>query len=424
MFKQVLSKISKWDLAEKLIFVFLCISQSYYIYRYIFRFGSEISSPGYSPTPQFLQIAKYIIVLIFLLIFLIFILKNKIFKKKLIFIFKNKAVLISGALFTYLFLSVFKYINYINFGFTQTIKMIFIIPFVFIIPIIINSKNRESILKYSFVFALFFHFIFNLIVILLFAIFEIMPGMDFGNYVGRFGGAWDDPNAFSALLVLIFAALVIFLDKKRDTLPYLLTSLLTFYLIFTYSISGLMGFILTGLLLLIMKRINIKMIITILLTAVLASGFLYFSDFYKPIYNDKSGSINQHLESVDYSGKQVENTDKESNLFFGFFNRPSFNENFYIQYNSNFGLFGSLLLIIFILSIYKDMVLYYLNINNKDDFNKKFILLFLIYVPSFVVMNMGIPFFQVFPINLIFWVGLGFVFSILYVNEFNRVVKD
>ncbi|NTU69686.1 hypothetical protein HGB13_02585 [bacterium] len=220
MFKQVLSIISKWDFAEKAIFTFLCVTQSYYIYRYIFRFGSEISSPGYSVTPQFLQIAKYFIVLISIFIFLTIIIKNKIFKQQTVVLFKSKTLLILGALFTYLILSVFKYTDFTSFGFTQIVKMLFIIPFVFIIPILVSSKNRESILKYYFIFSIFLHFSFNFIAILLFSLLNSMPGMDFGNYVGRFGGAWDDPNAFSAFLVLAFAAFTLFSSTKNKNIIY------------------------------------------------------------------------------------------------------------------------------------------------------------------------------------------------------------
>ena len=415
--KDLISLIKKVNLLEGLFLTFLLVSQSFYFYRYILRYGSGISPSGYQLTPFIFQVSKFVIAVVFLLVMLGTLLKY-FSLKKVLDAFSRKIIWWLIFLFlAYVTISLLKFgIRPDSFGISQTAKMVFVIPFVFFIPFVFSKETLFKLLKIFFVFSLVYHILYETVTIALFWFFGRLPGLAFADKLPRFGGGWDDPNTFGAFLVLIIISLIVYesekASNKRGVVFSVLLAILFFFLLYTYSITALLGLGLSILILLLLRKISIRNIFVMFFSGLFFSFYNFYFKYIDILINVKKGSVTVHLAET---GKQA--LDQDATLLaatvqaiFGRFDKPTFNENLYIQLYVNYGLIAvfllSLILLLTIFRAYKGLSI------AKDNKSKIVFLISFVYLIAFAFMNFGIPFFQIFPLNLFVWLMIGLVWVI------------
>ncbi len=384
---------------------FLIFFDVYYSFRYLLRFGSPISPEGYSLTPISFQVAKYFIVVsLFVSIFIFFWLKNKNLKD----IFKNKISLLVLFLILYCLISLFKFDNF-GLSLGHIVKMLFVVPIFFIVPLFFKTKeDLLRVLKKFFVFSIIYHSLYNVIIIMLFFFFGRMPGLGFGEVLGRFGGGWDDPNTFSAWLVLLIAVLLLSKDKNKDEIKQksFLIMLLVLFLSLTFSVTGLLGLVLVSFIYFVYKKGKSLKLWSIAFIGSIIALIFYLKDLYNFIYQAKLGSAVGHFEKVELvSGSQ--NYNQIIKIIFGD-KQAIFHENFYLQFLNNFGVIGLFLFLTIIILILRES---FFKIRNTQISSEKFYnQIILVYIPVFLLMNLSIPYWQIFPINIFIWILLSGVF--------------
>lgn len=425
---RLFKEFTKLTLLEKIFLLFLFLCQVYYSYRYIFRFGSSLSPKGYVLTPSFLQYGKFFLAVLFFLILLILVLR-KIKLDEIIKVFsKNKAFwLLVFSFFSYIGISLFKfYLTLGDFGFTQIVKMLFIVPFVFFVPLIWKDKSPLSFLKIFLKISIVYHLVYNFFMITMFYLIGRMPGLGFAGILGRFGGGWDDPNSFGAFILLLIVILLAlgsnFFKEKKLWAFNIISTLLVTSLIFTFSVTDLAGLILALIIMFILRALSFKKIIAIPVVSTVFLAIFYYLNYFGLILNEKTGSAKEHLSTG--SIKAITSVPQDSlGLFlsftFGLNQNIAFHENIYLQIFNNFGFIGlSLLLIIIILTIIKAFKGWLKATENSG--NKIFFLVALVYLPTFALMNINLPLFQSFPLNLFIWVFISLVWVQALENPDNK----
>ena len=415
---RLLQQFKNLNSLEKGLIIFLMIMQVYYSYRYALRFGSPLSPPGYVLTPLVFQVGKYVLVGMFYLVGVFFVLRGNTFKK--IFLeFKSNAIWLLTIIFlAYLVISLFKFdIEFTDFGISQTIKMVFVIPIVFLLPFLLRIKESFNFWKLFLLFSLAFHASYEILMILLFFLTKRLPGLTFSYILPRFGGGWDDPNSFAAFGVLIFTVLVVFNFGKGlliNSLHSILLAVVVILILYGYSITAFLGLVTACFLLLIFRRLSIVHIVVVGLSSLLFGLVHYFLNLINLLVEAKLASSSVHLASEPVNAQKTSAISILKPVF-EVSSKPTFNENFYLQMYQNYDLIAlGLFVFILLLTI---MMAYRGWRHSKKSFEKKFFLVSLVYLVSFSFMNLGIPFFQIFPLNLFVWVMMGGVWLMYQRNK-------
>lgn len=411
---RLFKKIKTLNTLEKIFLTFLVFAQIFYSYRYIFRYGSPISPKGYVETPQIFQYGKFVLAFIFFVILSSYVLKKIDFKEIIKRYSSQKIWILILLFFFYITASLLKFgFSLDSFGFTQSLKMIFVIPFVFFIPFMWKDKNPFDFLKIFLVFSVVYHLIYNFLMIGMFYFFGRLPGLGFSDILGRFGGGWDDPNSFAAFIVLLIITLVVFdfnnkrLKKRLSFLYIFLLALLTISLLYTFSTTSLVGLVLSLAILLFLKRDTFKRIGVVFITTATFSLIFYALNYFNLIYNAKLASSKVHLAVVPSPAQNPGSFEAVINFIFGSSGPAGFNENIYLQLFKNFGITAVFLFLIILgLTAYKSFKGWK---NSLGEEKKNFFLVSFVYLMVFSFMNLGIPFFQSFPLNLFVWIMIGLV---------------
>jgi hypothetical protein len=429
--KNLITKIKNFTNLEKIFFTFLILSGIYYFYRYIFRFGSEISPSGYTITPFLFQVGKFVLVFVFFVILAVLILKKCKMSEILKQFPKNLFWIPFLCFILYSLLSLLKFTNqWSGFGFTQASKMLFVIPVIFFIPFIWKKKEPFGFFKIFLVFLVAYSLIYNFIMIGLFYIIGRLPGLGFSDILGRFGGGWDDPNGFAAFIVLAITAVLLIDSKKIKGRLYwgwaFLLGLLVVSLLYTFSVTGLVGLFIILALLFFFKKLSWKKFLPIPIFMGIFAVVFYYLDYFNLIYYGKIYSATGHLSTIPVGPQKAISLISIIIKFIFGSNQIIFLENFYLQFFNNFGLIGiSLLIFILVLTIYRAFKGYHKTDEHNEPQKKIFFLFAAIYIIAFCLMNLVISVFQDFPINLFFWVIIGLVWTLeiksMVVN--NKTIK-
>jgi len=423
--KKIIVEIKNLTSLEKVFLIFLGLSEIYYFYRYIFRFSSSISPIGYILTPFWLQLGKFVLVFVFFVIMAIFIL-SKFKWSEIVKQFSKKIFWFPVLLFVlYFALSLLKFTNHWdNYGFTQSLKMLFVIPVLFFIPFIWKDKSPFSFLKIFLVFSIVYNLLYNFIMIGLFYSIGRLPGLAFSDILGRFGGGWDDPNGFAAFIVLLIAVLLVIRSDKLKGKFYwyyaILLSLLIISLIYTFSVTGLVGLFVVIVLFFFFKKLSWKKFLPIPIIGILFTIIFYYLNYFFLIYYGKLGSSAGHLNITSVQTANLSIIGIIGKVIFGSTTNIVFLENFYIQFFNNFGLVGvTLLAFILGLTTFRAFKGYSKTERDKEPQKKIIFLISGVYLVAFVIMNAVIPIFQDFPMNLFVWVLIGIVW-ILQIKDYDK----
>lgn len=373
---------------QKFFLIIYFLFNVYYSYRYIFKYNSEGTSPTYSNTPMLFQVGKYLLAAIFMavLFLLLFMSDRKINIGGL------ELVIVLGFA-----VAVLKSLLMGSFDFVVK-NFIFIIP-AYVVTFIKEDDFNKKFLKLN-KFLLFFHLAYSLLQIGLYLAVGRLPALAYAGSLVRFGGAWDDPNAFALYLIIPIAySFCCFmngsLSKKKRLGCFVLFFVCVVMEIITFSFAGYLALMICGLMIFFKYSNSARLwgiIIFIILTAIFVGVFYY--DKILDIITSKNESISQHLEAFILKVTH-------ENYIIGFFfggEKYAFSENLYNIIFMNFGVLYFLAYILVRLYVVRMAVRVY-----RNDKNDIFYFVSFLFVSIYTISLVGIPHAIVFPVNFIYW---------------------
>ena len=288
--------LTNWIVAMLILYLF------YYSYRYVFRYNAEMTSPTYSDTPLFFQLAKYII-----LILLILGAFGSILNQKL----NPSSKLAYVLLWVLIIQSVYSFIL------CKDIDDLSLIICFCPAVLVMSFSGNINVITIDKVchFFMCFTIVYELIQLGLYFINGRLPALGYDTgyfYDVRFGGAWDDPNGFSVMLAFFIPYAFC---KFRSVKRIVYVALLSIFLILTWSLTGIFSFIALMIILLLNKAINYKkytlrkfvkiLVVVALFTTLAVLVYVWQYSSINSFIQGKMGSIYGHLDSFDLSSISV-----------------------------------------------------------------------------------------------------------------------
>ena len=379
----------------RILVLYLIFSFLFYAYRYPLSYNDEGTSGTYSATPLAFQIAKYAFTVLFAFFFTVSFFGHKALSEKKTF--PNLPIFAMGF---FLLLYIFKLSFALEGPISAGVKTLFFFPII-LIASASNISFESAYLKKLFLFFLVISLIADAVQIGLYLGIHRLPALAYldGKFV-RFGGVWDDPNAFACFLMLPLGILLS--DQQNRSLKrYVLIAACVGMLILTLSLTGLIMLIVLLSLDSILKKRHYVVILLLGFFALWLS-FVNF-DFLKNLIADfilsKEGSISEHANYASVLERY-----SLSHIPFG--NPTDFYipESYYIGFFVNFGIIAFLALwaiqISFLVRVYAFYKLSKRTGMYEDAVFFRGAFLFLL---CFFAGNMFIPYYTIYPINFIFW---------------------
>lgn len=394
--------MTRSNLSIKLFWLCIFIGIFYQSYRYPFQINYSGTSPTYSDTPEFLQVGKYVILILAAVISLALAKRIQITKSSLIFVY------------LYLFVSTFPLLHFI----ADSDSRHLLFPLVSLISLsIVISVNRitiESIDRFI-RWLLLISLLVNGIQILLYISFGRLPALAYeGTMFIRFGSFLDDPNGFSAFLFLFLG--YIFFDRNNGKNIY-------YWLAILASILATQSLTAVGVLLMFfaawMCYITInKPIVSfsiIFIAALIAVSLYQAGGFAVDVFVDfiasKQASIEGHSSWI--------RLDNLSNPLVFLFGRLQYSpsESWWIGSLNNYGLIWlSITLIVHCGVISK--TIYYLRSNGRNDpVCRRVFGALLIFQLFTLIASLNLPYFTVFPINYFALIMLWILTTKRFINR-------
>ena len=388
---------------QKLFLIEYFFLNIYLWYRYAFRYNSTLTSPTYYDTPTIWKIGKYIIIVVFLGMYVVlngFKIKSS-YKKLTILLMAVSIIIFVKAV-------IVKDIEF----FAKWVLMIWAAYPMLTIRMTDGFQVRFlQINKVIFIF----HVVYSAVQCGLYILQGRLPALAYRGGMVRFGGGYDDPNAFAIYLMLPIAYILYNIIKEHGkTKDYILLAICIVLLIMTISFAGFLALGIVGILFLkkyCKKKRMFNLVCLALMCAVI--GAVTFEDTIISILGAKQESASQHL------GMLIPYIEDTAADVYAFGTRKFyFSENFYNQILNYFGMLFFVAYVGFKIWIIK---MAYRASRTSED---KYSYIAFVYITSFSVAQIGIPYTTVFPVNFLYWCCVFFVCRVLIKNRreklFNR----
>jgi hypothetical protein len=338
----------------------------YDFHRYIFKYNSEGTSPTYTNTPIIWKMGKYLLMMIIAAVFFSCLTYTKRVNKWFIFIY--------GVIIFILLVNLLNFVIYRELDIDEVeycLWFFVIIPYWFAADSVFNIDiNYRKIMTWSAIIL----FISNGIAVGNYYLTGRLPALGYDGGLVRFGGFWDDPNAFGIACVFYF---YYFITSKKYLLSLigLASIVLTFSFTAYFLLIASIGFWLFSNYKVINKKWGI--IGTIIVSSIVLVG-LYFYDLITSLYEIKSQSVTEHLsKNMIFNIIPLQNSSLQ-------FSENWYESSFYNYFPVSILIHGAFLLLF--ISLFKTS-------DNKD---LKF------YFFLFVTSSFFFSMLYTFPLNLIF----------------------
>lgn len=370
---------------QNLIIFSFIIFNLYYGYRYLFRYNSSMTSPSYSDTPMAFQMAKYVIALAIILAIFFLLFTNNV-KIKL---GATEGVILAG--------TVFCFIKALQFHDVDFFIRNFIFLFCAYAITFVNDDKFENRLIRVNKYLFWYHVVYSAVQLAAYALVGRLPALGYQGGLVRFGGGWDDPNAFAVYLLLPVCyslSRFIFEKSKKKQAKYMLVFLISVMLeLLTFSFTGYLLCVIAAVFMLVRYFRNIRLILvaaTFLVVALL--GVVFLQDKIEHLFAAKGGSLAIHFEAM-----KLHFPDSVSDFFFGG-SQYVFYENNYNTMLTNYGVIyfalSLCLKVYFIYTAYK--------VQKANRSNPLYFVGFL-FICCMIIGQAALPFSLIFPINYIYW---------------------
>ncbi len=286
------------NFTKKISYVLIVITNVYlyyYSYRYILKYNSTTTSPTYSDTPTIFKLAKYLIIILLLIIFILYAIKKKIkIRGKKMLTLAVMLILIVQELYCFI----------VARGSDQLMFAICLLPP--FLMILFNSKIDAKMLDKTFEIFVYIALAYEFVQIILYITTGRLPALAYDTGVitdVRFGSVWDDPNGFGIFLLFLIPYSVL---KFKGLKKIFITIALIGMLALTWSLTAFLSAIIVGILSIsisILKDTKRNFIVYLITIIVIIIGFiacLLKIDSIVTLYENKIGSISEHLESFRF----------------------------------------------------------------------------------------------------------------------------
>jgi hypothetical protein len=257
----------------------------YNFHRYIFQYNFEGTSPTYTNTPTIWKIGKYLIMLLILSFFYL----NASYKWRL-----NKSFFYIYGLV--LFIITINILNVIIYGDVNIDELQYCFWFFLTLPYwFVKEKLVDFNINFTRMITIgaWVLLISNVIAIGNYYITGRLPALGYEGGLVRFGGFWDDPNAFGIICVFLFyyfASQGKILLSLFTVISILFTFSFTAYLVLIVSMAY---WVLSS-----YKTINVKWFFaSIVLFALILSVAIINLEKLTELYAVKESSVNEHLNT-------------------------------------------------------------------------------------------------------------------------------
>jgi hypothetical protein len=200
-------------------------------------------------------------------------------------------------------------LNFIQIYSQSIITIVIMIPMLFYM----NSSEKIDLYRINRIIDFFWLYavLYEAMQIFLYLLVGRLPALAYATgviYDVRFGGPWDDPNAFAILLTLYFPYIIMKYQKWQRTLRIGITAGM---LLLTWSGTGILTFVVTMILVMMINLGNRKLMnrYVKIIVAVVIVAFLILIMFYDQLKTFiinfmlmKQGSIAGHMEGWDMTG--------------------------------------------------------------------------------------------------------------------------
>ena len=376
---------------QNLIIFAYFIFNIYYFYRYLFQYNSEITSPTYSNSPLGFQVAKYVIAIGILSLLFVLLFVNNVIDSVKINVRVPELLMILCILFCFI-----KSVQQSDFDYF--IKYFLFMLVAYGVIFIQNDSFEKRFIKINKII-FYYHLVYSLLQILLFVSVGRLPALAYRAGLVRFGGGWDDPNAFALYLIIPYTYLLNLIlgpkaPKKKCKLYILLITSIILEIL-TFSFTGYLSFLIASVCIAVKQR-DSKKLPKLLLIALIAVMLVCTVAFRKIIalISLKSGSLLIHFGSLNLLG---EGGFKELLIGSGSY---QFYENHFKIVLANFGI--PYFLLNLCLSVYFIVIGYRVQKHYGDN-NVYFVCSLFVFI--YTVVQFALPFSIIFPVNFIYWVA-------------------
>jgi hypothetical protein len=284
---------------EKIFLAFLLFTQGYYFYRYAFQIQSHLAPAEYAPTPEAYQYPKYVVAAAMLALLTVIFLSHRETARHLVGRLRREPVwllLISFSL--YCALSTLKFSAEAS-ELGHVAKFIFVIPFALTAAVIWRSKDPVPFFVLFLGASLIYHAAYEGLMLANFELTGRLPALTFSRLIPRYGAGWDDPNGFAAFAVLCLIGLLFIRPSRTGwkAVQLTLVGVLTLFVALAYSMTAAGGLLLGLGLLLVLRRLDVTKIaimavpVTVVAIGLLASGHI------DVIIDGKLRSIDAHTRT-------------------------------------------------------------------------------------------------------------------------------
>jgi hypothetical protein len=380
----------------------------YYFHRWAFRFSSANTSSTYTDTPDAWKLGKYVLMaLVIVGLWTWLVLRAGIGRQHL------SRLLDRGVRWP---LAFFLYAGTVTaMGLTQAdearqlLPWFFFLPVVLAIPVVWTGRPPFDVWRKFGIGLVAYHVMFLTLQVVGYFVFDKVPALSYRGGLLRFGGGLDDPNGFAMLVVLpLLLTVTLWRSFSRTLFAAAVAAMFLVMLVVPSSFSALIGCV-AGLasLAVIMRRPRI------LLDVVAGVSVAVFAALLVPYVRD---TLSRKSESArgrfDFDGSGTGNGigDYISDLtvagfLFGSPNSRLSSENAYVLAFSAFGVIGLGLLLAAIAGAIRRGVLTARRARDADALTiARTYEALSAYLVAFCVASLGVPFFDVFPTNMAFWI--------------------
>ncbi|MFK7919155.1 MAG: hypothetical protein AB8G14_13850 [Ilumatobacter sp.] len=291
----------------------------------------------------------------------------------------------------------------------EAVAWFFFLPAVMLLPAVPLTKLTLRAFLHAGLGLIAYHAVFVLVQIVSYLVVDRVPALSYAGGLLRFGGGLDDPNGFGIIIVLpILLTATMWRSFPRRWMPRTLIGLCAALLLAPSSFSALAGCV-AGLAALALILRRPRLLVVLVLGVSLCALVLFQIPYVRRTVSAKSQSA---LGRFDFNGVEgqyglgdhLSDLDPLT-LLFGDPSSPIVSENAYVLGFVYFGVIGvGLVLTAIVISVRRGVLTAWRARQAGDLLIARLYEGLAAYLVAFAVASLGVPFFGVFPSNMLFWI--------------------
>lgn len=381
----------------------------YYFHRWVFRYSNDGTSPTYTNTPFAWQAGKYVLLVVAACVMWSWVTWSARSNRPWWHIPYRSTARFAPILtgLTAYSLVILAQATPGMSSVRELVPMIFFVPIILLLPVAPLTTEGLTVYRNVGVALIGYHVMFTAVQVSYYLVNDRLPALAYSGSLVRFGGGLDDPNGFGVMVVLpILLTVTMWRDFRRKWLASGFLSVLLVLLFLALSFSAVAG-CLAGLLALAPITRRPRLLVGVLITAGVTTMLALSSSYMRGVIRDKSKSARSRFDFG--GGSRAGLTDflgdlTVPRLLFGAPRDNVTSENSYVKVLANFGIIGLAALVILVVIAFRRSLAAAREARGRDQLTTSRLFEALAaYIVAFSVAGLGVPYFLVFPANMLFW---------------------